>query len=69
VKLRRCLRSLASWPVGRSQSVEEMEGSEVPNPITDATARLTKPGEGIDGDDEWPPEKEKEGPPTSQMPG
>ena len=49
-------------------SVEEMEGSEVPNPITDPNARLTKPGEGIDADDDWPHEKREEGPPTSQMP-
>ena len=55
-------------PERTKDSVEEVEGSEVPNPITDATARLTKPGEGIDGDDDWPHEKKEEGPPTSQMP-
>jgi hypothetical protein len=55
-------------PERTKDSVEETEGSEVPNPITDATARLTKPGEGIDRDDDLPHEKKEEGPPTSQMP-
>lgn len=55
-------------PEQTRDSVDELEGSEVPNPITDAEARLTKPGEGIDGDDDWPHDKKEEGPPTSAMP-
>ncbi len=55
-------------PERTKDSVEELEGSKTPNPITDATANLTKPGEGFDADDDGPHDKEEEGPPTSQMP-
>lgn len=52
-------------PERTRDSVEELEGSEVPNPITDPNARLTRPGEGLDADDDSPHEEKEEGPPTS----
>lgn len=57
----------SSEPEQTKDSVEEVEGAEVPNPIIDAIAKLTKPGEGFDADDEWPHDEKEEGPPTSQM--
>lgn len=52
-------------------SIEQLEDTELPNPITNPVAELTKPGRGFEpGTTPEADEPEEEGPPghTSQMP-
>lgn len=52
-------------------SVEQLDGAELPNPITDPDAKLTEPGEGFEPDaDLGPDDPAEEGPPAhvTQMP-
>lgn len=51
-------------------SIEQLEDTQLPNPITNPVAELTRPGKGFEpGIGDEPDDPEEEGPPghTSQM--